>query len=358
MGAGEDTDLTCQMADLVCRAPIATLVFVQNAGAEGFFLEVVEGLGNFKRGGGRKLLEDFGFHLVFEGFDCFVAIHLGGLVDGGFNTGTGHAVGDFEQFVFDEEKGSLTFLFSVGSGQLLLDFDEGLDRLLGKFEGGFEFGFGKFFGTAFDHERFVFGADVDEVEVALGIFVMGGVGDEFPGDATDPDGGDGSGPRDVGDHEGSGGAIESEDIGVVLAVGAEENGDDLGIVVVAFGEEGTQGPIDHAAGEDLLFGRATFAAEVAAGDTANGGGFFFIFDSQGEEVLAVFHFGGGDSGDDNDRFAHGDEGGAVGQFGEFAGFDVDIAIAQAGGEGFMVCVHRIGWVTGEHGPERGETGGG
>ena len=122
-----------------------------------------------------------------------------------------------------------------------MDFDEGLDGLLGKFEGGFEFGLGKFFGTAFDHERFVFGADVDEVEVALGIFVMGGVGDKFTGDATDTDGGDGSGPRDVGDHEGSGGAVESEDIGVVLAVGAEKNGDDLGIVVVALGKRGRRG---------------------------------------------------------------------------------------------------------------------
>lgn len=239
-----------------------------------------------------------------------------------------------------------------------MDFDEGLDGLLGKFEGGFEFGLGKFLGAAFDHEGFVFRPDVNEVEVALGIFVMGRVGDKFTGDATDPDGGDGSGPRDVGDHEGGGSAVESEDIGIVLAVGAQENGDDLGIVVVAFGEEGTQRPIDHAAGEDLLFGWATFATEVAAGDTTDGGGFFFVFDGQGEEVLAVFDFGGGDSGNDDDRFTHGDEGSAVGQFGEFAGFDMDIAIAQAGGEGLMVFVHRIGWVTDEHGPERGETGGG
>lgn len=116
MGTGKNTDLAREIADLVGGASVAAFVFVQNTGAEGFFLEVVERLGNFKWGGGGEFLEDLGFHLVLESFDGFIAVDLGGLIDGGFDAGTGHAVGDFKEFVFDEEKGSLAFLLSVGSG--------------------------------------------------------------------------------------------------------------------------------------------------------------------------------------------------------------------------------------------------
>ena len=92
----------------------------------------------------------------------------------------------------------------------------------------------------------------------------------------------------------------------------------MGIVEVAFGKEGAEGTIDHSAGEDLLFGGPAFAAEVATGDATDGGSFFFVLHGEGEEVLAVFDFSGGDGGDDDDGFSHGNEGGAIGQFGEFA----------------------------------------
>lgn len=217
-----------------------------------------------------------------------------------------------------------------------MDFDDGLNGLLGKFEGGLEFGFGKFFSATLDHEGFEFGPDVDEVKIAFGIFVVGRIGDKFTGDASDTDGGDGSGPRDIGNHEGGGGAVEGKDIGIILAVGAEENGDDLSVVVVAFREKRAERTIDHAAGKDLFFGGATFTPKIATGNATDGGGFFFVFDRKGKEVLAVFDFGGGDGGDDDDSFAHSDEGGAVGEFGQFAGFDGEVAIAQAGGESFVV----------------------
>jgi len=103
-----------------------------------------------------------------------------------------------------------------------------------------------------------------------------------------------------------------------LAIGAEKDGDDLGIVEVAFGEEGTERTIDHSASENLFFGGAAFSAEVATGDATHGSGFFFVLDGEREEVLAVFNFGSRDCGDDDNGFAHSDEGGAVGEFGKFA----------------------------------------
>ena len=296
-------------------------------------------MGDFEGSGCGKFFQDLRFDLVLESFDGFVAIDFRRLINGGFDPRSRNAVGDLEEFVFHEKKGGLAFLFSVGRSQLFLDLDDRLNGLLGEFEGGLEFSFGEFFGTTFDHERFVFRANVYEVEIALGILVMGGIRDKFSRNACDANGGDGSSPRDVGDHEGGGGSVEGKNIGIVLAIGAKKDGDDLSVVKIAFGKEGTKGAIDHPAGEDLFFGRATFPAEVASGYATNGSGFFFVFDGEREEVLAVFDLSGGDSSDDDNRFAHGDEGSAVGEFGEFAGFDVKVAVAQAGSKGFVVGAH-------------------
>ena len=331
MGARENADLARESTNLVGGTSVASFIFVEDASAEGLFLEVIESLGDFEWGGGGEFLEDLGLNLIFEGVDGLVPCDFGRLVDGGFNAGASDAVGDLEEFVFDEEERGLALCLAAGSGEFFLNFDDGLDGVLSEGEGGFELLFGEFAGAAFDHERFGFGADVNEVEIALGIFVMGRVSDELAGNPSDADGGDRTSPRNIGDHEGGRGAVEGEDIGIILAVGAEEDGDDLGVVVVAFGKEGTQRAIDHPAGKDFFFGRAAFAAEVASGDATDGGGFFFVFDGEGEEVLAVFDFGGGNGGNDNDGFTHSDEGSAVGEFGKFSGFDGKVAIADTGG---------------------------
>ena len=331
MGARKNADLARESTNLVGRTSVASFIFVEDAGAEGLFLEVIESLGDLEWSGSGEFLEDLGLNLVFEGVDGLVSCDLGRLVDGGFNTGARNAVGDLEEFVFDEEERGLALCLAAGSGEFFLNFNNGLDGVLGEGEGCFELFFGEFTGAAFDHERFGFGADVNEVEIALGIFVMGGVGDKFSGDASDADGGDRTSPRNIRDHEGGRGAVEGKDIGIILAVGAEEDGDDLGVVVVAFGKEGAQGAIDHSAGKDFFLGGAAFTAEVASGDAADGGGFFFVFDGEGEKVLAIFDFGGGDGGDDDDGFTHGDEGGAVGEFGKFSGFDGEVTVADTGG---------------------------
>lgn len=185
----------------------------------------------------------------------------------------------------------------------------------------------------------MFRANVNEVEIALGILVMGGIRDKFARNACDANGGDGSSPRYVGDHEGGGGAVQGKNIRIVLAIGAKKDGDDLSVVKIAFRKEGAKGAIDHPAGEDLFFGRTTFPTEVTSGDAAYSGGFFLIFNGEREEVLAVFDFRGRDCSDDDDRFTHGDEGSAVGEFGEFACFDVKVAVAQAGSKGFVVGAH-------------------
>ncbi len=142
VGAGKNADFAGEGAHLVGRASIAAFIFVEDAGAESFFLEVIKGLGDFERSGSGKFFENLGFDLILKTFDGFIAIDLGGLIDGGLDPGAGHTVGDLEEFVFDEEEGGLAFLFSVGSGQLFLNFNDGLDGLLGEFKSGFELSLG------------------------------------------------------------------------------------------------------------------------------------------------------------------------------------------------------------------------
>ena len=296
-------------------------------------------MGNFKGSRSRKLFKDLGFYLFLEGFHRFVSLDFGRLIDGGFDPGTGDAVGDFEELVLHQKQGSLAFLFTGSRGEFFLDLDDGLDCLLGEFEGSFEISLRKFFGAAFDHEGFVFGSDIDEIEVAFGVFVMGRVGDKLSIHSGDANGTDGSGPWDIGDHEGGGGAVHRKNIRIVLPVGTEKDGNDLCIVEIPLGEQRAERAVDHPAGENFFFRRAAFAAKIASGNPTHGGSLFLVFDGEGKEILAVLDLGGGDGGYDNDRFSHGDEGGPVCKFGKLAGFDVNFAIAHAGGKFFMGLAH-------------------
>ena len=129
-------------------------------------------------------------------------------------------------------------------------------------------------------------------------------------------------------HQRGGRAVDREHVGVVLAVRAEQDADDLRVVEIALGKERAQRAVGHAAGEDFLFRRTAFALEIAAGEFADRRRFFAVVDGEREPVLAFLDVGRRDGGDDDDGFAaaHGD--GAVGEFGELAGFDGDVGRAD------------------------------
>ena len=150
---------------------------------------------------------------------------------------------------------------------------------------------------------------------------MGWVDDEFTIDATYANGTNRASEGDVREAKGSRGTVHREDVGVIDAIGTEEQGDDLCFVEVALGEQRTQGTVGHAAGENFLFGRAAFAFEVATGKYARSRGFLFVFHREGEPSLASFYFGCGYSGDEDDGVSAADGDGTVGEFGKFAGFD-------------------------------------
>ena len=61
---------------------------------------------------------------------------------------------------------------------------------------------------------------------------MGRIGDELAIDATDAHRADRAGERNVGNAERRGSAVDRENIGIVLAIRAEQNRDDLRVVKI------------------------------------------------------------------------------------------------------------------------------
>ena len=181
--------------------------------------------------------------------------------------------------------------------------------------------FGQFLRGAFDHDDVVFGADVNEIEIALLALGVGRVRDELAIDATDAHRADRTGEWNVGNAERGRGAVDRENIGIVLAIGAEQNRNDLRVVKITRREERPERPIGHARSERFLFGRPAFAFEIAAGKLADRRCFFAVIDGEREPILPLLDLGGGDRADEDHGVAAGDNDGAVGELGDFAGFD-------------------------------------
>src|SRR5207244_10161246 len=102
------------------------------------------------------------------------------------------------------------------------------------------------------------------------------------------------GERNVRNRQRGRGAIDRENVGIVLAVRTEQDRDDLRVVKVTLWEKRTEWPIDHPRCECFLFGRTSFAFEVAAREFSSGGGFFTVIDRERKIILTFFDRGGGD----------------------------------------------------------------
>ena len=207
-----------------------------------------------------------------------------------------------------------------------------LAGFLGEPQGGDEVLLGDFVAGAFIHDDVGLVADVDEVEVGAALLFVRGVHDELAFDPADAHGAERSGPGDVGDGQRRGGAEDGQDVGLVLAVGREQEGLDLDLVVPALGEQGADGAVGEAAGEDFLLGGTALALEVASRETAGGGRLLAVVDRQREEILAGLRLGGGDRGGEDDRLAQLDGDGAVGLLGKAAGFDGDLLTTERNGD--------------------------
>ena len=198
---------------------------------------------------------------------------------------------------------------------MFLNSDEHLHLLLSKGERLDEFFFRKFVSGTFDHDDLGFVTDVNEIEIALLTHSVCWVHDELAVHTTNTDCADRSCERNVGNAKSCGSAVHRKDVGIVFAISAHEESDDLGVVVVALREQRTQWAVRHAAGKDFLFGRTAFTLEVATREFASCGGLFLVFNGERKEVLTVFDLRCGNGGDDDDGVTHADGDGAVSELG-------------------------------------------
>ena len=134
--------------------------------------------------------------------------------------------------------------------------------------------------------------------------------------------------RDVADRQGGGGAVEGEDVGVVLLVRREDGQDDLHVVVVALREERPDRPVGEAHGEDRRLGRARLALDEAAGDLPGGVHALLVVDREREEVGALARLLRGDRGGEDDAVPVSDENGPVGLLGELARLEREGLVAD------------------------------
>ena len=207
--------------------------------------------------------------------------------------------------------------------ELALKGDDLLDLAVGEIKGIEDDRFRQFVGTALHHRQRIVGCGDREVEITQFLLFVRGEDHQFAVDPSDANTGDRLLEGDLGRHqEGQRGARDAVDVRAEFVVGRNHPGDDLGFAVVTIGEQRSETAVDQPAGEDLPFGRPSFAFEEAAGDAAAGVGVFAVVNCQGQEVdpLALAFLGA--RGDENHGVAHSDDGRSVRLFGDFSGLEL------------------------------------
>src|ERR1035437_3206507 len=309
---------------------------VQNQTADAFLLDVVkrvvdDKVSDFFRA---EFFDEFCANFFLDGVASGFAGEFAGREQRRHKTITGELLGFLKDFVGDDVERDFAFLLADLGDEFLLRGDERLDDFLRVFQRGIEVGFGNLFGRTFIHHNVIRVADIDEVEVAFGLFGVGRIGDELAFDAADADRAERAVPRNVADHQRGGRADDAEDVGVVLAVGTEDDGLNLNFVIPALGKERTNRTVGEPAGENFLFRRTAFALEVTAGEFSRRRGLFTIVNGQRKKVLAFLGLGCGHGGHDDNGFAELDGYRAVRLFGEFSGFNDYLFVAHLGGDFF------------------------
>ena len=217
---------------------------------------------------------------------------------------------------------------------MILRLDEGLTELLGKLQRSIEIRLRNLLGRSFEHDHIVGTADVNEIQVTIDPLGMGRIGNEFAIDPAYPHGPQRPIPGNVAYHQRCRSANQRQHIGIVLAIGAEQDALHLDLIIPTAREQRPDWPVDQPAGKDFLLRRTPFAFEVAPGELARRGCFFAVIHSQGKEILTRFGLGGGDRGHQYDGFPHLDAYGPIGLFGQFTRFNMNLFVAHLDGDFF------------------------
>ena len=194
-----------------------------------------------------------------------------------------------------------------------------------------------FVGAGLDHNDLALGTGNGQLQVALLTLGSGGVDNQLAVHQTHEHAADGAVPGDIGNGQSDGGTDHTGDLGAAVGIDAHDSHNDGHIVAHVLGEQGTDGTVDHTAGQDSLLTGAALTAHKAAGDAADGVQLLFKINAQGEEINAFTGlFGHGDVAQ-HGGLAIADQTAAVGQGAHLAGLDNQLAAAQLGLKGAEFC---------------------
>jgi hypothetical protein len=249
--------------------------------------------------------------------------YLAGSVKSGFDPVASHPVGDLKKLVRNNKERCLALRLAGGSSQFLLSAYQMTNLVVCEGEGSDEVRLWKFLGFPLDHNHLILCAYVDEIQVAGCTLAVDRIRHELAVDPTDANCPNRSGEGDVGNTQGRARAIDKENVGVVFAVRAEKDSNNLCFVKVALGEERTKWAVRHPAGKSFFFGRTPLSLEITAGKFAHGCRFFAVVHGQRKKVLTFLDRGCGHRRNNNNGVARTDGHCAIGQSRQFACFDVN-----------------------------------
>ena len=308
---------------------------------------MIEGLIHHRIGHGffTKFLAKFAGHLVLDRAHLTFALELGHGQQGFLDAVTAtELVGFGEDFVRHHEKLILdvALLFTAFGGEFFLRGDLRLAAFLTELEGGDEVFLRNLLGGTFVHHHVSFVPDIKQVEIALGHFIVRGVGNKLAVHTGHAHRAQRAGPRNVANHQRGGSAEDTEHVRLIFAISTKQQAVYLTLVEPALLEERPDRAVGEAAGENLLVARTTFAAEIVSGNLAGGVGALAVIHLQREPVLAFAALGGGDDRGHHDRFAHLHCYSTISLLGNITGADGDFFIANFGG--YLVFSHFRLWL--------------
>ena len=336
MHAGQESGVAVERPDLVERPVVEALALVHHDLAQRPVLEFADDLADLAAA--LVVLGKLFDEAVHHGLDGVASLELRGRVER-----RGEVVPDR---AFD----LLLELGRVGLGglpvgllqvhlaeQVLLRANDLLELLVAREDAVEDHALIELVGAGLDHRHRVLRADDDQVEVGDIALGAGRVEDDLVVDQSDANGAYRVVEGDVGEHERSRCAVDREDVGVVLLVGRENVGDDLGLVEVPRREERPQRPVGQAAGDDLLLRGASLALEEAAREATRRRGVLAVVDGEGQKAARCAvrrHAGGGQ----HDRLAELHGAGTVGLPGHAPGFQGDGGVPDRDVLGELHCV--------------------
>ena len=323
VSARQNAGLYGDGANLVERAAIGTATLLEHLIAEDALLESFKAVGGgllgflgpgfrhaFAQGGGERL--------AFQLLVLFGVQSVAQLV---------------ADFLFDLR---VQFFVKLGRRELALrlagQFHELADgsgdfpaAIVPELDGGEHIGFGGLLRTGFHHDDAVFGAGHDDIELAVAAFAIGGIGDALPVFKTYADAAEHVREWNIGDGQRRRRAGDGQRIGVLLGIGREHHGDNLGFIEEALGEERPDRPVDQAAGKNLFFRGTSLAFDEATGDFAGGVSVLPIVDGEREKARARFGLFGHARGNEDRRVTGANDDRAVRLFGHFSGLEGNFA---------------------------------